>query len=113
MEYQEIKNPLNLDVVLKNDGSKKNLSNDCLITGAYVSSMFCSCKFHFQSQYNFSDVDGLLISDRSGDKVSSLCCIFFSNGSSLSVIWVFFRVAECCNSVLLLFLVGFFVWLWN
>ena len=47
MEYQEAKNnSLNLDVCLRNDGSKMNFWTIALfITDGYVSKTVCSCRF--------------------------------------------------------------------
>ena len=87
----------------------------------------CSCRTSSSEGLYFSDVDGLLtgevvfacswifleFKDQSGWIGLSSCQIFFSMWSTLSVISASFKLTNCCNNVLVFFLIGFHYWLWN
>ena len=100
------KNSLDLDVYVKNDGSKKDLFNGCSITDGYFSWIVCSCKFSISESFFSSEVNRILITDKSGQWFIILRYPFFDRIIIISDI-VSFKIADCCSLVLLFFLIGF------
>ena len=68
IEYQEVKNSLNLDVHKKKNGSKNRVLNDFLIKGGRVSTIVCSCKSSYRESLYFLEVDAFLVSNKSGER---------------------------------------------
>ena len=99
-------NSLNLDMYLKKDVPKIGFSNDCLITDGYVSWKVYSWKFSFWKSF-FSKVDGL--SFRSQSREENQYFVVFSN----KIVHFFNiginQVADFCENVLVLPLIGFYL----
>ena len=95
-----------MELCLKNYWSAKDLTDDCFITDGNVSWKNCSCRI--LGFFCFSNVDGFVISDKTGQKCSSSRGILFSIELSFLVRSVSLRITDCSNNLLVFFLIGFF-----
>ena len=75
-------------------------------TDGVVSWIFCSRMFSSSETFYVSEIDRLLISDKP-KKGATICDFHFSKVSSISVLSMLVRIAECVNNALVLFLIVF------
>ena len=106
-------NNFNCVFSLRNNGSKNELIDDCLITAGYVSWTVWSCKYPISESLYFSKVVRFLFEDKSRKEGSSISGILFWVKSFLSVMSVSFKNSDCFIIVSVFFLIGFVYRLWN
>ena len=68
---------LSLDVYLEKDGSKNEIFKDTLNIDGFVSRIVCWCKLSFSWLLQFSEADGIEISDKSWGKTHRFVVPFF------------------------------------